>query len=292
MQFAQLYQDTVYRLEQAGIESAPFDADLLFEFCFRMSRSQRILSGHREVPENELKEFNVILERRISREPLHYITGVREFWSLDFFVSPSVLIPRPETEFLLECVLDNQRKQGIRPAAVLDMCSGSGVIAIVLAKELTAASITAVDVSVSSLQVALMNRKKHQMMDRVNFICSDLFSGLHSDMKFDLIVANPPYVAVCERDILQPEVRFWEPDTALFAGSEGLDSIVRLADQAFTYMKPGSWLFIEIGADQKEKVKRLFVDHRSGAYEHVKVLSDWSGRPRVLQAKKRERIDE
>ncbi len=292
MQFAELYEDTITSLENAGIENAQFDAILLFDFCFGFDRSKLILSGDEIVPEGELAHFRSILKRRLSREPLQYITGVREFWSLDFIVSPSVLIPRPETEFLLERVLEKQREVERQPGRVLDMCTGSGVIAVVLARELHGEEIVAVDSSYNALEVAAMNRKKFEMTNQIHLLCSDLFSCLRPKKEFKLIVANPPYIAASDHDTLQPEVRVWEPRSALLAGSEGLDVIVQLADEAYKYMCLDGWIFVEIGADQKDKVEQLFVKHWTGVYDDVEVVSDLSGLPRVLQARKAREVHE
>lgn len=290
MQYSKLFQDTVTSLEKAGIENAQFDAVLLFDFCFGLSRSQLFLYGDQEVPDEEIADFKEILKRRLAREPLQYITGVREFWSLDFLVTPSVLIPRPETEFLLECVLAVRNQYACPFNRVLDMCTGSGVIAVVLARELQAGMVVAVDQSADALKVASLNRKKYDLTDHIHFVCSDLFAALSPKMKYELIVSNPPYIAGHDFDTLQPEVKHWEPRSALLAGKEGLDVIARMADTAHTFLAPEGWLFVEIGADQKDEVEKLFSEHHSSAYEEVEVVSDWSGRPRVLKAKKVKRL--
>lgn len=292
MKFPQLFHETVDSLQHAGIEDAQSDAVQLLDYCFGISRSQLFLSKDRDVPHDKLDRFRELLQRRLAREPLQYITGLREFWSRDFYVSPSVLIPRPETEFLLDRTLSICRKYDWHPHTVLDMCTGSGVIAIVLAYEIKAQHFVAVDRSSKALQLAAKNREKHAMVEKIDLICSDLFSALAKDEQFDLIVSNPPYVATGDYEELQPEVKSWEPGSALLAGEDGLDVIVQLADKAHEYLSPAGWIFIEIGADQKDSVEQLFMNHSSGAYEEVKVVADWSGRPRVLQARKVRRIDE
>lgn len=286
MRFSQLFQETVDTLSLAGIEDAQIDTFQLIDFCFQVSRTQYVLRQDQDVPQKGLRLFRKVVKRRASREPLQYILGVREFWSLDFFVSPAVLIPRPETEFLLDRTMSICKQYDLQPHSVLDMCTGSGVIAVVLAKELQAERVVAVDRSIAALELAARNLKKFEL-DQVCLVCSDLFSALAADMQFDLIVANPPYISDLDHDSLQPEVRCWEPHSALFGGSGGLDIITRLADTAFAFLRPKGWLFVEIGADQGEEAKQLFFSHPSGAYELVEVAPDWAGRSRVLQARRR-----
>ena len=287
MQIAVLYQDAVQQLVQAGVDEAQADAAQLLEFFFGFTRSQLILQGGIDVDENQAASFRKVLNRRIAREPLQYITGSREFWSLDFIVSPAVLIPRPETEFLLDWLLSALAKNGMQPRKVLDMCTGSGVIAVVLARELTADIILAVDHSRAALQIAARNVVRHTNGQQINLVCSDLFSALQESVSFELIVANPPYIVEDDLAGLDPEVREWEPESALISGFRGLDIIKKIAEHAPFYLKSGGWLCIEIGADQGDAVYSLFADHEIGVYEHVEVIKDWSDRPRVLIARKR-----
>ncbi|MCL7488201.1 MAG: peptide chain release factor N(5)-glutamine methyltransferase [Desulfobulbaceae bacterium] len=287
MEFAQLYKQTVVRLRQAGIENGHADAAQLFEFCFGLNRSRLVLDGAAKIPGRDLVRFHEILERRLSREPLHYIIGSREFWSLDFIVSPAVLVPRPETEFVIDTVLAVLKKNGFHHGAVLDMCTGSGVIAVVLARELEASQVIAVDSSADALHIAAQNFHRLAREHAIFPVCSDLFTGMRQAAQFELIVANPPYIDEADIAGLEPEVREWEPRAALTGGAEGLEVIRQLADQAYRYLLPGGWLFIEIGSDQGEKVQRLFAEHVADEYEHVAVLPDWSGRQRLLQARRK-----
>ncbi len=287
MQLTRFYQQIIHKLSLAGIEDAQADASQLLCFCLGLTRSDLVLQSEKELSADQLERCNALLTRRLAREPLHYITGSREFWSLDFTVSPAVLIPRPETEFLLEMVLSTLSSSGFRGGAVLDMCTGSGVIPIVLAKELSAKKVLAVDRSQEALHVAAENLKRHGKTNEISLLCSDLFSAINPHARFELIVANPPYISDSELGSLQPEVRDWEPESALSAGKKGLDVIELLVKQTPQYLLPGSWLFVEIGSDQKELVQSLFADHGSGAYDSVEVIHDWAERPRVLKAKKK-----
>ncbi|MDH3328730.1 MAG: peptide chain release factor N(5)-glutamine methyltransferase [Desulfobulbaceae bacterium] len=287
MQLAQFYQDTIKKFSQAGIEDARSDTVHLLCFCLGLTRTQLFLHSANEINDRQLQRCRELVCRRLAREPLHYITGTREFWSLEFQVSPAVLIPRPETEFLLEQVLKTLDQTGYKGGTILDMCTGSGVISVVLALELAASRVIAVDRSEEALCIAAANIARHKKKNEISLVCSDLFSALSPHCGFELIVANPPYIAVTEFADLQPEVQKWEPETALAGGSEGLDVIEKLADHVFEYLVPGGWLFIEIGADQKESVYAIFAGHASDAYECVEIINDWSERPRVLKARRK-----
>lgn len=285
MQLDHLYRQTIAQLHQAGIENAQAEADQLFGHFLKVDRSYLFLHPYQEITPEQKLELETALARRLAREPLQYITGTREFWSLDFDVSPAVLVPRPETEFLLDRVCSVLADAGLKKGPVLDMCTGSGVIAVVLALELKAAPVVAVDSSPAALQVAAANVRKHDLSQSINLLCSDLYAAFHADAEFRCIVANPPYIAEGDFAILSPEVRDWEPGPALFAGKKGLDIIEKLAQQSYGHLQPGGWLFLEIGADQEDAVRSLFSDR--DMYDRVAVLKDWSGRPRVLQARRR-----
>lgn len=287
MQLARLHQETVNKFLLAGIEDAESNAAQLLCFCLGLTRSELFLRASNEMSAGLLEDCNILVTRRLAREPLHYITGTKEFWSLDFTVSPAVLIPRPETEFLLDQVLQTLAVSGFQDGAVLDMCTGSGVISIILALELNAKKVIAVDRSKKALHVAAENISRHGKVTEISLICSDLFSAINPQTEFELIVANPPYVSEFELDNLQPEVREWEPKTALGAGEKGLDVIEALASQVPEYLLPGGWLFLEIGAQQKKPVQSLFADHAEGAFDEVEVIPDWAGRPRVLKARRK-----
>lgn len=286
-QLGRLYRETVDTLRKAGILEAGIDARQLLEHCLGMTGSELLLHPEREVDEVQAASLAEAVGRRAAREPLQYIVGTREFWSLDFFVSPAVLIPRPETEFLLDRVLGAVRGAGCIDPPILDMCTGSGVIAVVLAVESASRKIIAADRSLAALRVAARNIARHGQTESVSLVCSDLFGGLRPGSRFAFIVANPPYIADGDFPSLQPEVRDWEPRGALLAGDRGLDVIRRLAGDARDYLLPGGWLFIEIGADQEEEASALFAGPAASWYDRVAVLSDWAGRPRVLQARRK-----
>lgn len=284
MQVQQLLKTAAAALAEAGVEDSRLEVELLLRDCLGVSRSSLFLLHDQQVRLKLEQRFQELLSRRCCREPLQYILGSCEFWSLDFHVAPAVLIPRPETEFLLEHVfstlgLDRNKSE----LKVLDLCTGSGVIGVVLAMEFDYAAVTAVDSSLDALAVARKNIAHHGLEERINLVCADLLTGFRPNQVFDVIVTNPPYVKSCDLSGLEPEIREWEPEQALSGGETGMDVINRICGDAFHHLKPGGWLFMEIGADIGEQVEHVFA--ASERYEQVRVVQDWAGRPRVLQAR-------
>ncbi|MBW2328168.1 MAG: peptide chain release factor N(5)-glutamine methyltransferase [Deltaproteobacteria bacterium] len=284
MQVQQLLNTAAATLAEAGVEDSRLEAELLLRDCLGVSRSRLFLLHDQQVKPKLEQRFQEIMVRRCRREPLQYILGSCEFWSLDFHVAPAVLIPRPETEFLLEHVFSTLGfERDIAELKILDLCTGSGVVGVVLAMEFDHVTVTAVDYSPDALAVALENIAKHGLEERISLLCADLLTGFRPNQVFDVIVSNPPYVKACDLPGLEPEVRDWEPELALFGGETGMDVINRICEEAFHHLKPGGWLFMEIGADIGDQVEHIFVV--SNRYEQVSVMQDWAGRPRVLQAK-------
>lgn len=283
MHISSLIAEASRQLAAADIEEAELDARLLFEHLTGLGRTHQVLHGDEEVAEAMATRYRHLFERRCARIPLHHLTGTREFWSLAFAVSQAVLIPRPETEFLLECALAACKGGGpIRQA--LDLCTGSGVIAVVLAREL-GCRVTAVDCSTAALAVAADNVARHGVGELVSLVQGDLFAPLDPADPFDLIVSNPPYIVEDEIDHLEPEVARAEPRLALSGGVDGLRVIARIAADAASNLCPGGWLCVEIGADQGRSAPALFATPGT-CWESVRVLDDWAGRPRVLQARR------
>ena len=287
MQVLQLLTTAESALARAGVEESRLEAELLLRGCLNLSRSRLFLMLDSALTTEQGQTFAKVLSRRCQREPLQYIQGSCEFWSLDFAVNESVLIPRPETEFLLEHVfstLPDEYLEGKSKKKCLDLCTGSGVIAVVLAQELPTANILAADTSFAALRTAQHNINKHGMEGRIDLIQSDLLTGLLAVPLFDLIVTNPPYIKDGDLPGLEPEVRVWEPQLALSGGSTGMDIIKKICFAAACRLKPGGWLFMEIGSDLAKPVEELFL--ASNDFERIQILDDWSGRPRVLQAKR------
>jgi release factor glutamine methyltransferase len=281
MRLEALLAEAARRLARVGIVDGALDARLLLQHLTGLTRSQLVLHADQPLEAQTMARYHNLIEQRSRRIPLQHLTGLQEFWSLDFVVSPAVLIPRPETEFLLEQVLAVCK--GTEVVRVLDLCTGSGAIAVVLAKELGCA-VVAADISEAALRVTQDNIDRHGVANLVRPLCSDLFSALYPYHHFDLIVSNPPYVAEEEIDGLEPEVGRAEPRLALSGGPGGMVCITRIAQEARSYLRPGGWLFLEIGADQGEAVDRLFRSTIPG-YSAIQVLEDWAGRPRVLRAR-------
>lgn len=273
------------RLESAGVDQASLEVELLLGFCLKKSRSGLFLAATMDVEPDQEREFVTQLARRVNREPTAYILGEQEFWSLPFLVTPDVLIPRPETEFLLETVLRVIQNRPEKSGLTLDLCCGSGVIGIVLALE-TERTVVAVDLSAAALRVARKNGIRHGVDGRLVLLQADLCSAFVPRPIFSLVVSNPPYVGKHEFHALQPEVRDFEPWLALDGGNAGLDVIRRIREMVPRLLRAGGDFFMEIGADQGQAVIEMFADDDGQAvFEKVEVLSDYSGRDRVLHAR-------
>lgn len=287
MRLLELLQLAAGELELAGIEEYALEARLLLEACLGKSRTEIFLLGQTDMAEAEQSKFLAFIGRRKKREPVAYILGEQEFWSMPFWISPAVLIPRPETEFLLDRVLAFVAQENLTKGVLLDLCCGSGVIATVLAKE-TGERIIASDISSSALEVARSNLKRHGLAEKVALVEADLFSAFRMRRDFSLIVSNPPYVSRFElENNLEPEVTKHEPRLALDGGGGGMDFILRICREGPKYLCPGGQLFIEIGADQGDAA-RLFcteVPDDSLRFEKVDILVDYAGRERVLHAR-------
>jgi release factor glutamine methyltransferase len=235
--------------------------------------------------------FEALIERRALREPVAYITGRREFWSLEFEVTPAVLIPRPETELLVEEALAMLARTAPAGATrtgaprVADVGTGSGAVAVALAMERPDAFVVATDISMAALEVARRNTRRRGVSSRVALLQADLLEGVSGP--FDVVVSNPPYVGRLERATLMPEVRDHEPAQALFAGAEGLELIARLIGQAADRLVPGGWLLMEIAAARAAECTAMI--ESSGLWQDLSVRDDYAGLPRVVRAARRPR---
>jgi release factor glutamine methyltransferase len=266
------------RLAEAGIsrDDAALDARVLAEHVLGWSRERLVTDGGVPAPADFRPKYDSLVARRASREPLAYITGSREFWGLGFEVSRAVLIPRPETELIVEVVLELFPDRGTA-LDVADVGTGSGCLAIAIAKERAAARVVAIDNSADSIAVARRNAERHGVTNRVELLENDLLGGV-SNM-FDLIVANPPYVPDGDRLTLQAEVRDYEPASALFAGPDGLQVIERLIASAPDRLRSGGYLVFELGYGQADAVERL-VQARANV-KLIGLCQDLQGIPRV-----------
>ena len=271
-------------LSDAGIENHRLDAEVLLRHVLKMEKEQLYVNGDTPISAGQEAEFRALLSRRSQREPVSYITGQKEFWSLDFFVTPAVLIPRPETELLVEVALQYIARLG-SPVKVLDLGTGSGAIAVSLAKDRGAMEIVAVDICPVALDLARVNAVRHGVADRIRFLSGDLFAPLKaSGETFDLIVSNPPYIRTGELSMLTPEIREWEPTIALDGGVDGADTYRRIIGEGHRYLTPRGSIVLEIGADMGRDVADLF--SRSSCYGPPAVCQDYAGKDRVIAATK------
>ena len=250
---------------------------------FTLGRDRAYLYGHpeHELTPDEQTRYDDALAQRSRGIPAQYITGHQEFWGMDLIVSPAVLIPRPETEHVIEEVL---ARVGRAPSPanlhIVDVGTGSGCIALALAKEIPQAEIHATEISPAALEIARVNAARHQLESRIQFHETDLLARMEENY-FDLVVSNPPYVGESEQDSVQLEVRKFEPRNAVFAGPTGLEVIERLIPQAREVLKPGGWLVMEISGTIASRVQELLSD-----WKNVRIANDLQGIPRVAAAQR------
>ncbi|MGE5310520.1 MAG: peptide chain release factor N(5)-glutamine methyltransferase [Nitrospirota bacterium] len=271
-------------LKNHHISEPRASAELLLGHVLGLDRLALYLNAERPLEAEELEGFSRSLERRLRREPVQYITGTQEFWSLALTVTPDVLIPRPETELLVEALLDFARETGARQMRLMDVGTGSGAIAVAAARELPKAVVVAGDLSLAALKLARDNARHHQVSERILFLCTDLFCGLGRTL-FDAVVTNPPYVRSSDFSLLPREIRDYEPRYALDGGEDGLQTIRAIIDQAPNFLRSGGILALEMGAGQAEAVGALV--SRTDRYRGRHILKDYSAIDRVLIAQTR-----
>ena len=248
------------------------------------SREDLYRNPEGELPEPRAERFESLVSRRSRAEPVAYITGSREFWSLDFRVTPAVLIPRPETEHLVETVLDVLASRPGR-CRVLEVGTGSGAIAVCLAKECARAEVWATDVSAAALDIARENAHRHGVSARIHWLQGDLLAPVQGlSGWFDVLVSNPPYIASGAITRLQRDVRDWEPALALAGGVDGMDFYRRILRDGVDHLQEGGVLAVEVGAEQGGGVSRLFQAH--GELRGARVVRDYAGLPRVAAAER------
>src|SRR5438876_4051456 len=268
------------RLTAARVPSPRMNAELLLRFTLDVDRSYLYAHPERELTTEEQTRYDEALAQRSRGIPAQYITGHQEFWGMDLIVSHAFLIPRPETEHVIEEVLACVGRTLLSDISVriADVGTGSGCIALALAKELPQAEVHATDISTAALEVARANAARHQLENRIQFRETDLLQCLER-ARLDFVVSNPPYVGESEQDQVQLGVRKFEPRKAVFAGPTGLEVIERLIPQAQAALKPGGWLVMEISGTIAQGVKRLL-----GRWNAVQVTNDLQGIPRVASA--------
>jgi release factor glutamine methyltransferase len=277
--------DSAYQLFlENDVPSPRLNAELLLLFVLSRERAYLYAHPERELTPDEQSNFDEVVRERARGCPTQYITGHQEFWGLDLLVSPAVLIPRPETEHVVETVLELVKEypfDGPGRLKLLDVGTGSGCIALALASELPHAEIHACDISDEALEIARVNAARLALGRKVLFRKSDLLS-VYAVEQFDFVISNPPYVGECDADKVQKQVREFEPKVAVFSGREGMEIYRRLVPQAHEHLRPGGWFVAEIGYSEEENVRNLLTD-----WTETQVTPDLQGIPRVVATRKR-----
>jgi release factor glutamine methyltransferase len=276
-----LLEWTTKFLQQKGSESSRLDSEVLLAHALGCKRIDLYARHTEEASEQGRQRFRELVRQRIEGCPVAYLVGRKEFFSLEFEVNRAVLIPRPDTE----CVVDEclRLAKGMTEPAILDIGTGSGCLAVAVAKHHKTGRVTAVDLSPDALAVASRNAGKHSVAERIRFVQGDLFAPLPRGERFDFILSNPPYIPRAEIAKLPPGVRDYEPHQALDGGADGFAVFDRLIAEAPAHLQPGGYLLIEIGSPQEDRARREI--ERYNGYELAKTLFDGSGHPRVLKAR-------
>lgn len=275
-----LSQATRY-LAEAEVSEPQLNSQTLLAHAIGSDRTHLIINFNQQVDAAASELFWSLVKRRANGEPVQYITGVQEFYGLEFEVNPSVLIPRPETELIVEEVTKLASHQ--LSQLVIDVGTGSGCLAIAIARELPLARIIATDISGDALEVAKRNAEKLGVSERIEFFQTDLLEAIDADLVPDFIISNPPYVAAHELPNIQREVREWEPDVALTDFGDGLSFFRRLLTEAPSRLKDGGYLLCEMGFTQSEQVESIA---RDGSWSEKRLLQDLQGIPRTIVLRK------
>ena len=264
-----------------GIQTARLDAELLLAHALNVDRLQLYLNFDRPLLPGERQQYRELVARRGRREPVALITGTKEFWSILFRIVPGVLIPRPDTEILVQAVLDEIR--GLSSPQILEIGTGSGAITVAIARQRPDARVVATDADLAPVRTASTNAKDAGVASSVAFLAMDLFAALRPGTRFDVICSNPPYVPSDTIPTLEPEIVDFEPVKALDGGKDGLQVIRQIAQAAGDYVKAGGWLVLEIGDEQGDPAKAILA--AAGITENIRVLPDLAGRPRVIKGR-------
>ena len=278
---------TTEYLTDKAIDSPRLSAELLLSHVVGLKRIELYTQFDRPVTQQQLDQLHGLVKRAGQYEPIAYLTGKIEFYCLEFQVSPDCMIPRPETELLVERAIEFLRSRNGKQL-VCDLCTGCGCIAIALARNYPDASIIATDISDAALAVAAKNIEKHQLKDRIKLLCGDLFDPLVPQLdveKFDLIVCNPPYVSAPEFEKLDRNIKDYEPRLALFAGVDGLDVYRRIIEKADSFLKPDAALMLEVGYRQGQAVRELL--EKANCFAEISIEKDpHNNNDRIIIAKK------
>lgn len=274
---------TIGHLKKHGSDTARLDAEVLLAHARGCSRIQLYTAYDEILPDAARQKMRDLVKRRVNAEPVAYLVGTKEFYSLAFEVNRDVLIPRPDTELLVMETLRLVKE--IATPAILELGVGSGCISTAIAVNSKTARVVGVEISPPAMAVAQRNLDRHKVADRVELRSGDLFGPLQKGEKFDVLVTNPPYVPTAEIETLAPNVKHHEPHRALDGGADGLDLIRRIAAEAPAFVKPGGWVLIEFSPEQADAVLALFQGPGT-AYEQAAIVSDLAPLPRVLRARR------
>jgi release factor glutamine methyltransferase len=269
------------------IDSPRFSAEMLLAHVLGTKRINLYMQFEQPVAEMYLEPLRELVKRCGRHEPLGYLIGKTEFYSMEFVITRDCLIPRPETELLVQRAIESLRLRDGKQY-VLDLCTGSGCVAVAVAKNHPAAEVVATDISEAALSVAAQNVEKHKLADRVKLLCGDLFDPIIAELDttdFDLIAANPPYVSSDEYEKLDKNVKDYEPKIALLAGTDGLDVYKRIVTQIDKFLKPGATLMMEIGYRQSASIRKLL--ETAGIFSRITVEKDFSNNDRIVTAVKK-----
>ena len=281
MTVREILNEVTRDFEAAGMETVRLDAEVLLAFCLNCDRIEFIKNPETQIGKAQSTNFKKLVSRRLKWEPVAYITGHKEFWSFTLEVNKDVLIPRPDTEIIVEETLNIGKE--IYQLRILDIGTGSGAIALALAHELPEAKITATDVSVAALKIAKKNARHLKLEKQIEFLKGDLFAPVKG--LFDIIVSNPPYISAAEYKELPQGVKDFEPRLALWAGQTGVEFYEKLIYQSKNHLKKDGWLLMEIGAPQAEKIRVTMQE--CAFFENIDVRRDYAGHDRVIKGRKK-----
>lgn len=279
MQVKEILNTSIELLNKDNIQSSSLKAKLILAYVLKTTKEQLIVQDLRELSSEEERKYNSLIDELIKGKPLQYITNHQEFMKLDFYVDENVLIPRDDTEILVEEVINICNKNGDNHYEILDLCAGSGAIGVAIAKYVNKTNVLEVDIDEKALEIAKKNALTNEVYRKMRFICSNMFQSIQG--KFDIIVSNPPYIQTKIIESLDKEVQN-EPHIALNGGEDGLDFYRIIVDNAYKYLKPNGYLCLEIGYDQKEQVIGLI--NTSNRYTNVSSKKDLYGNDRIITA--------
>jgi release factor glutamine methyltransferase len=278
-----IINEASHALKAVGIPSARLDAEVLLAFTLGQNKLEFFKNPEMAINEAQLSSFRNLITRRLRWEPVAYITGRKDFWTFTLEVNKDVLIPRPDTEVIVEEALNIVKISKSNQIKILDIGTGSGAIALALAKEISQAKVMATDISPAALNQAKKNACALQMENKIDFRHGNLFEPVEG--VFDIIVCNPPYISTKDYEELPAGVRDYEPAIALLAGKKGTEFYEKLIYQAIDHLEKNGWLLMEIGAKQEKTVREIIEE--SGFYDSVEMRRDYAGLPRVMRARRK-----